>query len=166
MTKVKQFITGSVTALAMVVSTTPAMAAHDNDGIGASEVIAGAVILGGLAAILTSSNNDRYDRNGHYSPSDRYGRYDRDYDRGHRYDGSRMAVNKCVRAAEQEASFRRFRANVTEIKDIDRTRDGYRVKGRIVVDGPRHAYDKGRFTCYVDHGRVADVRLSGIGNWR
>src|SRR3546814_16918432 len=31
-------------------------------GIGAGEIIAGAVVLGGLAAILSSSDNDRYDR--------------------------------------------------------------------------------------------------------
>jgi hypothetical protein len=79
------------------------------------------------------------------------------------------AVNQCVRAAEFEARrFGRF-AQVTDIRDIDRTRFGLRVQGRIVVDGGRGwrgGNDRGRFTCYVDRGRVYDVRLSGLGNFR
>lgn len=79
------------------------------------------------------------------------------------------AINQCVRAAELEARrFGRF-AQVTDIRDIDRTRFGLRVQGRIVVDGNgrwRGGNDRGRFTCYVDRGRVYDVRLSGLGNFR
>ena len=71
---------GAATAGAMLVSAAPAAARdrHDRDGISAGEVIAGAVVLGGLAAILSSGNNDRYDRY-----DNRYrGRYD-----DPRYDG-------------------------------------------------------------------------------
>lgn len=78
------------------------------------------------------------------------------------------AVNQCVRAAEFEARrYGRF-AQVTDIRDIDRTRFGLRVQGRIVVDGGRWrgGADRGRFTCFVDRGRVYDVRLSGLGNFR
>lgn len=79
------------------------------------------------------------------------------------------AVNQCVRAAELEARrFGRF-AQVTDVRDIDRTRYGVRVQGRIVVDGGRGwraGNDRGRFTCFVDRGRVSDVRLSGLGNFR
>lgn len=78
------------------------------------------------------------------------------------------AVNQCVRAAEFEARrFGRF-AQVTSVRDIDRTRFGLRVQGRIVVDGRgwRGGTDRGRFTCFVDRGRVSDVRLSGLGNFR
>lgn len=79
------------------------------------------------------------------------------------------AVNQCVRAAEFEARrFGRF-AQVTDIRDIDRTRFGLRVQGRIVVeDGGRWrgGVDRGRFTCFVDRGRVRDLRLSGLGNFR
>lgn len=79
------------------------------------------------------------------------------------------AVNQCVRAAENEARrFGRF-AQVTDVRDIDRTRYGLRVQGRIVVDGNgrwRGGSDRGRFTCFVDRGRVRDLRLSGLGNFR
>lgn len=80
------------------------------------------------------------------------------------------AVNQCVRAAEFEARrFGRF-AQVTDIRDIDRTRRGLRVQGRLVVEqGGRWrggGVDRGRFTCFVDRGRVYDVRLSGLGNFR
>lgn len=78
-------------------------------------------------------------------------------------------VNQCVRAAEFEARrFGRF-AQVTDVRDIDRTRFGLRVQGRIVVDGGRGwrgDSDRGRFTCFVDRGRVSDVRFSGLGNFR
>jgi len=83
--------------------------------------------------------------------------------------GGDRAVNQCVRAAEFEARrFGRF-AQVTQVRDIDRTRFGLRVEGRIVVDGNgrwRGGSDRGRFTCFVDRGRVVDVRLRGFGNFR
>lgn len=79
------------------------------------------------------------------------------------------AVDQCVRAAENEARrFGRF-ARVTDIRDIDRTRAGLRVQGRLVVENGgrwRGNADRGRFTCFVDRGRVYDVRLSGLGNFR
>lgn len=83
--------------------------------------------------------------------------------------GGDRAVNQCVRAAEFEARrFGRF-AQVTQVRDIDRTRFGLRVQGRILVEGARGwrgGTDRGRFTCFVDRGRVVDVRLRGLGNFR
>lgn len=165
---------GAATAGALALSATPAMARdrHDDDGIGAGEIIAGAVVLGGLAAILSSSSRDRYDR------YDRYGRYDdryRDrYDRGRygydyrRYGGSRAAVSQCVNAVER--SSRRYgRTDVTQITEVDRKRDGYRVKGRVVVRDGYHGrwgrggyYDRGKFKCDVRYGRIRDIDFSGL----
>lgn len=139
---------------------------RDRDGISAGEIIAGAVIIGGLAAIL--SDNDRYDDR-------RYG-YDRQrYDRGNygydyrRHGNARQAVNQCVRDVEYRSG-RWGRTDVTEIRDIDRRRDGYIVKGRVIVrDGYRGRYgrggyyDRGKFSCFVRYGRVEDVRFSGLG---
>jgi hypothetical protein len=184
---------GAAVAGAMTLTATPAFARHrDDDGIDAGEVIAGAVILGGLAAILSSNdggyrNDDRYgDRDGRYDNGryddgrdndDRYG--DRDgrygdnrygYDRG-RYGNSRSAVNQCVNSVEQRSG-RYGRTDVTEIRSIDRIRGGYEVRGRVVVRDGYHgnwgrgrggSYDKGRFTCTVRYGRVDDIRLSGLG---
>ena len=169
---------GAATAGAMLASVAPATARdrYDRDGISAGEVIAGAVVLGGLAAILSSNNNrDRYD--------DRYGRYDDRYDRGrydndarygygydyNRYGNSRGAVSQCVSAVERGTS-RYGRTDVTQVTSIDRKRDGYRVKGRVVVRdgyggrwGRGGSYDKGKFSCDVRYGRVVDVDYSGLG---
>ena len=159
---------GAAAAGAMM-SAAPAMARdrYDHDGIGAGEIIAGAVVLGGLAAIL-ASDNDRYDRydgrhRGRYGDPRRG--YGYDYNR---YGGSRSAVNQCVGAVERSAS-RYGRADVTQVTKIDRKRDGYKVKGRVVVrDGYRGRwgrggyYDRGKFSCEIRYGRIRDVRLSGL----
>ena len=201
----KSLLSAGAAAAALVSVAAPAQArGRDNDGITAGEVIAGAVILGGIAAVISASDddrgyrsdNDRYDDrryddrggydNGRYENRD--GRYDNDDRRGrghgrgnddYRYNsqnGSRAAVNQCVTAVEQWAS-RYSRADVTQINYIDRTRNGYRVTGNLVVqDGYRgrsrndrgydRGYDKGRFTCYVERGRVIDVDYRGLDQWR
>ena len=166
---------GAATAGAMLIGATPALARdRDRDGIGAGEIIAGAVVLGGLAAILSASDNDRYDR-GDRRYGDRYrgGGYD-DARSGYGYDynrygNSRSAVSQCVNSVER-GSRRYGRTDVTEVTSIDRKRDGYRVKGRVVVnDGYRGrwgrggSYDKGKFTCEIRYGRVQDIRFSGLG---
>ncbi len=137
-------------------SATPALADdhRDRDGIGAGEIIAGAVVIGGIAALAGAFDGDR----------DRWDR--RDY-RGDRLGyavrgGARGAVERCVRAAENQA--RRFGgyryADVIDIRDVDRTRFGFRVKGRIAVEGHRgfrgRDFDRGRFTCRLD-GRGAPL---------
>ena len=171
MNKLGKAAIGAATAGAMLVSAVPANARdrYDRDGIGAGEVIAGAVVLGGLAAILSSGDNDRYDRY-----DDRYrGRYDNDARYGYGYDynrygNSRSAVSQCVDSVER-GSRRYGRTDVTEVTSIDRKRDGYRVKGRVIVRdgyggrwGRGGSYDKGKFTCEIRYGRVQDIRFSGL----
>lgn len=150
-------------ALAMA-SAAPANARDrdDGDGIGAGEIIAGAVVIGGLAALAASASDRRdyrYDRAGFHDFRPRRG-------------GARAAIARCVNAAEREGlRFGRF-ANVTDIRDIDRTRFGYVVRGRILVEGGRGARwgggwdDRGRFRCRVEAGRIVDLRLSRLGNFR
>jgi len=170
----------TVAAGAMAMATaTPAFAQdrhrdRDRNGISTGEVIAGAVILGGIAAVLASSNNnDRRYRDRNYR--DRHYR-DRDYDRGnHR---AERAVEQCVRAAERQAQrWSGNRAEVYEIRDVDRERGGFEVKGRIAVrdgyqgrgyrgDYRRNArnngWDEGRFTCDWRRGQVVDIDFRGI----
>ncbi|HMP45755.1 MAG TPA: hypothetical protein PKD99_11660 [Sphingopyxis sp.] len=155
---------GAATAGAMLMSAAPATARdhRDRDGISAGEIIAGAVVIGGLAAILSSSSRDRYDRR--YDNDPRYG-YGYDYNR---YGNSRSAVSQCV-SAVQRGSNRYGRTDVTEVTSIDRKRDGYKVKGRVVVRdgyggrwGRGGYYDRGKFSCDIRYGRVQNVKFSGL----
>lgn len=181
----KSLLSAGAAAAALVSLATPAEARDHNryhDGISAGEVIAGALVIGGLAAIIASADNDRdyrYDRAGYgYHDDYRHGGYDRGYGYGYgyRYGGSRAAVDQCVRAVERWGS-RYSRTDVTRIFDIDRTRYGYRVAGNIVVKdgwrgrdrydyGYQRGYDNGRFTCYVERGRVVDIDYRGLDHWR
>ena len=162
--KSARLVLGAVAATALAAaSVTPAMARdRDRDGIGAGEIIAGAVVIGGIAALAGAFDGDR-DR-----WDDRNYRGDR-WDRGQRYGygvNPRTAVDRCVRAAENQA--RRFGgyryADVIDVRDIDRTRAGFRVKGRIDVGGGwnRGRSDRGNFTCYLDGRGAPQIDFSGV----
>jgi hypothetical protein len=145
MKTVSKALIGTVAAGAMAVSAaTPAMA-RDRDGIDAGDVIAGAVVLGGIAILAGALDNDRGDyryRDGdRYRDDYRYGdRDDRWYGRG----SPRAAVERCINAAERDARRYGYRfADVTQIRDVDDTRYGWRVKGNLVVDGDRGWGDRG-----------------------
>lgn len=179
-------LTATVAAGAMVLgSASPAFARHDRDSLNAGEIIAGALIIGGIAAVIGSSGNDRdrdYRDDGRYD-DDRYGA--RDGGRGN----ARSAVEMCVNAAERSANRYSYgrSANVTDIRDVQRSRDGFTVKGRIAVNSRGRSwssgdarygsgwggdyrgyndrmrgYDSGRFTCKVRNGRVVDVDIGGL----
>jgi len=187
----------TVAAGAMALSAASPAAAQDrhrdrhDDGISTGEVIAGAVILGGLAAILSSRGNDRYDdrryrdrdyRDRDYRDRDHGGDYrDRNYRgdrRGYGQGNARRAVEACVRAAERRAQrWTGSRAEVYEIRDVDRERRGFEVKGRIAVSNDHrgrghgrdyrrgyrnNGWDEGRFTCDFRRGRVTDIDFRGI----
>ncbi len=184
--KTALLIAGTATLLAAA----PANARHDGwghrDGIDAGDVIAGALIIGGIAAIASAGNNRRsgYGYGGSYGYRDGYRddyRGDRRYDNNGYYENgydSRQAVNQCVRAAQREAS-RYGWARVTDVGDIYRIRGGYEVRGRLVVetrgrgydrgyyyDRYNNDYDKGRFTCTTRYGGIDDLRVSGLrGGW-
>lgn len=163
---------GAVAATALTAaSVTPAMARddRDRDGISAGEIIAGAVVIGGIAALAGAFDGDR-DRDRWDYRGDRWDRGDR-FDRGGRFGvNPRNAVDRCVRAAENQA--RRFGgyryADVIDVRDIDRTRDGFRVRGRIDVGGgwDRRGSDRGSFTCRVDGRGAPFVDFDGIRRLR
>ena len=140
---------GTIAAGAVVVSSaTPAFAQyrdyrHDRGGVSAGEVIAGALIIGGIAAAVSGGNNDRYDRNYQYDrsgyPNDSYGNDGR---YGNQYGGNpRQAVEQCVYAAERQAQrYGNGRADVTDIRDVRQTRYGFEVRGRIAVNSSNRGW--------------------------
>lgn len=172
-------------AAAMVTAVQPAMA-RDRGGIDVGDIIAGAVVIGGIAAVVDAvGNGGRYGGTYDYNGG-RYNQYDR---YGYRsYGDPRQAVESCVRAAENQASRYSYgRADVTDIRDVDRTSRGYTVKGRIAVNsqgrdwrsGDRRygngwgndyrgwndslrGYDAGKFTCKIQYGQIVDLDFSGI----
>ena len=188
----------AVAAGAMVVSSaTPAFASdrRDRDGISVGDVIAGAVIIGGIAAIASASSNNNRDRDYRYDRAG-YGDYGRDngrYDDG-RYDdrgyggNPRRAVEQCISLAERDAGRYSYgRADVTDIRSVRETRNGFEIRGRIAVNsqgrdwrrgdreygngwGNDHrgwnsnlrGYDSGSFKCKFERGRVVDIDYSGI----
>ena len=184
MTDLKKTITkgalGTVAAGAMALaSATPAMAdnGRDRGGVDAGDIIAGAVIIGGIAALAGAFDGDDDRR---YRDRDYRDRNYRDYrgaryDNGYNYRGRSRGydvVEGCIRSAERQA--RRFGgyryANVTEIRDVDRTRSGFRVRGRMEVQDGRgyrsRNYDRGRFTCYVNGRGNSQIDFDGIRGLR
>lgn len=182
--------TVAVSAMALA-GATPAQAKHrDRDKIDAGDVIAGALIIGGIAAIASSASKDRY-RDGYRYRDNRYG-----------HGNSHRAVERCVRAVERDARRAGYRfAEVTQIRDVDRERRGWEVSGRLVVEegrgwgyrgdgyrGDRYSYrdrynhrvnyddrrghyrdrdfDRGKFKCEIRRGRVVDIRYKGIRGLR
>lgn len=190
---ISKALVGAVAAGAMAVVPTAASAQgryydrdYDRDrGISVGDIIAGAVVIGGIAAVagaIGRGDNYRYD--------DRYyrdGRYDY-------YNGNpRVAVEQCVNAANRDARSRGYRyAQVTQVRDVNDTRYGWKIKGNLVVDGNRgysdrgygyydrgyndryndyrryddrrygYRQDSGSFTCWIDRGRVSRMDYSGI----
>jgi hypothetical protein len=152
---------------------------YDGDGISAGDVIAGALIIGGIAALASAgSSRDRY----YYDNRRSY----RDDDYGYNRDGygSRAAVDQCIRAAQREAS-RYGWARITDVTTVERVRGGYYVKGRLVVENRRYrnrwnggydrygynydryddGYDKGKFKCTSRYGGIDDLRVSGLNGY-
>lgn len=157
--------TGAVGAMALA-SATPAMAndRHRDRGIDAGDVIAGAVVIGGIAALAGAFDGNRDRR----FNDRRFNNVNNFRGRG----GGQRAIERCIRVAERQA--RRFGgyrfADVTQIRDVDRTRLGWRVKGRMEVQGQRgfrgRDFDRGRFTCFIEGRGRPDIDFRGIRGLR
>lgn len=176
MKTISKALIGTVAAGAMAMtSAAPAFARDRDDGISTGDIIAGAVILGGIAAVASAAGSNRgYDRDYRYN--------DRNYRSGYGQGNPRAAIEQCVSAARQNARRAGYRnAQVTQIRDVDNTRYGWKIKGNIEVQGQRgyaydnrysnrnyrsSNYDTGRFTCDVSRGRVVDLDFSGVRGLR
>ena len=157
MKNVSKALLGTIAAGAMVASSaTPALADHrdsNNRGVSAGEIIAGALIIGGIAAVASAaSRNNRDYRGGTYGNNGGYygnnnGYYGNGYDRDDRYrTNPRQAVEQCIAATERYAASRGLRANVTDIREVKDSRYGFQVKGSIAVQdnrGYNNGYNRG-----------------------
>jgi hypothetical protein len=139
---------------AMLMTAMPANAKpdrRDHKGISAGDVLVGALILGGIAAVASSSPRNWDDDQNSYG----HNGYD-----NNGYE-SRRAVDQCVRAALREASRYGGWARVTDVMRVDRIRGGYEVRGRVVVKDD-YGRDKGPFSCVTRYGGVSNVDLYGL----
>lgn len=192
MTIIPKALVGAVAATAMAIVPMASASAQsrydyrdrDRGGISVGDIIAGAVVLGGIAAVAGSLGRNRGDY-----------RYDERYNRGGNYGyyngNPRAAVEQCVNAANNDARSRGYRyAQVTQVRDVNDTNYGWKIKGNLQVDGNRGSYNNGRyddyrynngyynngrygdrygyaqdsgsFTCWIDRGRVSRMDYSGI----
>lgn len=141
-------------------------AAHHSDyrhyrrhrgGIDTGDLIAGVLVIGGIAAIASAASRNRreaddrdYRGPDYRTPDSRDRPYDYrgDRDGGEHYADGRgidRAVEICIREVERDEQ-------VGGIESVDRTADGWRVEGDL-RDG--HA-----FTCEIGNdGRIRDVDL-------
>ena len=184
-------LVGTVAAGAMAVSAASPAAARDRgNGIDAGDVIAGALVIGGIAAIAAAASDNDRDRDYRYAGDYRYDRAGYGYSNTrYGYGNPRQAVEQCVLAAERDANRHSWggRADVTDVRSVRQTRNGYEVRGRIAVNSQGRAwrrgdvsygrgwngdyrgwnsslrgYDSGTFTCRTNYGRIADVDYNGI----
>ncbi|MFL0356240.1 hypothetical protein ACI5KX_07135 [Erythrobacter sp. GH1-10] len=119
--------------------------------VDAGDVLAGVLIIGGIAAIASAaSNNDRRDRERDYR---RVRDYDRDYDRRttrRSTSGSGLdnAVDQCVSRIERDV-------RVDSVDNVSRTGDGWFVTGSL--------FNGTGFTCEIDNnGRISDIDYGGF----
>jgi hypothetical protein len=148
----------------------PAMANHRNwggwgrhrDRIDTGDVLAGILILGGIAAVASAASNanktKQRDRDYRYPDNDdsqreRSGGYvddDRDdHPEGRESDtGIDGAIDRCM----DEVS--RGSTRIDEVDSVNRDGDGWRVQGRTSGGG--------QFTCAIDgDGRIRNINIDG-----
>lgn len=114
-----------------------------NRGIDGGDILAGALIIGGIAAIASAASNSS--RNGPNST-----RYN---------DDVRSASNQCGAAAAAQSG---FGARVERIDNVLRDGNGWRVEG--LVGSRNNGVDS--FTCGISYGRIDYVRFNRAnGAW-
>lgn len=123
---------------------------HRRDrGIDGGDILAGVLIVGGIAAIASAASNKanerRYERDSRY----RYDGYN--YDNRYRSNELNAAADQCAFAAEDRAG---NGARVDRISTVARDGSGWRVEGSVSYDG---GYDE--FQCGVTNGQIDYIQL-------
>ncbi|MGB5722957.1 MAG: hypothetical protein WBM39_00975 [Parasphingorhabdus sp.] len=128
------------------------------DRIDGGDILAGILVLGGIAAIASAaSKNNRDQRSDDRDYRSENQRYDdrrtdtRDDSRNDRGTGAmESAISACSNAAERQAG---RDAQVTAIESVVRDGEGWRVEGELSNS------DQSKFLCGATEGRVDFVQL-------
>jgi hypothetical protein len=148
-------------AAALSLAASPAMARgwhggyrHHRGGVDGGDILAGVLILGGIAAVASAASNNNRD-NGDYRYRESYPYPDNrpEYRGSSSYSGAGYssgtidsAVNACVGEVE------RGQDRVAAVDNASRTTDGWRISGQL--DGGSN------FNCAIDNdGRIRSVDL-------
>lgn len=124
---------------------------HRDRGIDAGDVLAGVLILGGIAAIANAASNNDHDRDYRYDDPPyrdrgepyRYRSYD---SRSSEAGAIGNAVDMCVSEIERGSE------RVESVDNASRTGEGWRISGRLV--------EGAGFSCWIDNaGRLRDLNL-------
>ncbi|MBW7946280.1 MAG: hypothetical protein H3C60_07535 [Sphingomonadaceae bacterium] len=148
------------------------------DGFDLGDAIVGAVVAGGLIAVLSSASKKKkeeerpldsgwepegdWNRDGTYGRpgGDDWGWQDRDWK--NRTNEERAAISTCAREAEDLGSRYGREARVNDIRGVDRQGGEYRVSGRVELRGDDSRNDSRgdeSFYCYVRNDRITDFRF-------
>ena len=143
---------------------------RDRGGISGGDVLAGILIIGGVAAIAAAAKKDQDRKRGERNPGDDYPDrpYDNSNDEGADGAAEDAAVDACAFAAEDRASGKGDMASVREILRVDPADDGWKVEGLIET---RRGYrddhpNRQRFTCSYRYGQVQSVQIDSGVAWR
>lgn len=120
---------------------------HRDRGVDAGDVIAGVLVLGAIAAIVGSGNDDRdRNRNRDRDYRERNDRDDRNERRDYESNGIERAADMCVEQIERGDD------RVEDVSSASRAADGWRIAGTLEGgDG---------WNCWIDNdGRIRNVEI-------
>lgn len=137
-------------------------------GISLGDVVLGTIAVAGVATVVGALGDRRRSDRGYDEA-----RYDdRRYGRDGYADDERASIDACAYEAEREAGRRFGSAARVDIDNVDRRRDGYGVRGTVLLEdryadsgyGRDRYYSRDRnarvaFTCTASYGRVDDLRI-------
>jgi hypothetical protein len=174
MLKKSRIATVMATLAVVSLAAPPAMANHRNwggwgghrhrDRVDTGDVLAGILILGGIAAVASAASNAKKKN----KPRDEDYRYpDNDYPQRERSSGgyaeddrderpagrtSNTGIDGAIDRCMDEVS--RGSTKIDEVDSVNRDGDGWRVQGRTSGDG--------QFSCSIDgDGRIRNVSIDG-----
>lgn len=140
------------------------------DRVDGGDMLLGAVIAGGLIALISGAEKSRRERERYDTPPppsrDRLPPREQapepDYDGPVEVSDEDSAVDACAMAAEDEGRGMARIAQVTEVTAVDAVRNGWTVRGTVELSdgyrGQRRGYG---FSCSVATHGAARVRIAG-----